>query len=315
MAIRQGSTLKKIIFIIGPTACGKTGIAVDLAEKINAEIVSCDSMQVYKGMEILAQAPAGTALRKIRHHLVSEINPQKEYSAALFSEKAKAIIERISKKGKTPLIVGGTGLYAKALVDGLFASPEKDERLRARLAEEKTEALYEKLKNADRESAAKIHPNDKRRIIRALEVYYQTGTPMSEHKKKTKGIMAFYEVKMIGLGLSRDILYRRIDDRVEKMFKAGLVKEVKRLLGKDLSKTAAAALGIKEVSGYAKGDYSLEEAKALLKKNTRHFAKKQLTWFKADKRIEWVDADKPSREVVRDIIDLVGRRDRPARSD
>ncbi|NQT22296.1 MAG: tRNA (adenosine(37)-N6)-dimethylallyltransferase MiaA [Candidatus Omnitrophica bacterium] len=281
----------KVIFIVGPTAIGKTKTAINLAKKIDGEIISCDSMQIYKGIPVLSCAPTPKNFKAIPHHLIAELSPKKEYSAAQFSKKATSLIKKIIKRKKTPIIVGGTGLYVKALIDGLFPSPKKDPVLRKKLelkAEKCTSLmLYTELKKIDPIASQNIHPNDTRRIIRALEIYYLTGIPMSIHKKNTKGIANTYDIQQTGLLMPREDLYEKINRRVDKMFKDGLLDEVKRLLELRLSMTAVLAIGIKEIRGYLNGEYTLKEAKELIKKHTRNYAKKQLTWFRRDKRIEW----------------------------
>lgn len=280
-----------VYFLVGPTASGKTRLSIKLAKKLDAEIISCDSMCVYKGMDILTSKPSACDRKKVRHHLIDIIPPTKEFSAAEYRRMAIDAIEDILGRDKTPLFVGGSGLYVKAVLDGLFLASKKDTSFR-----KKQEAfakrygnmyLYNKLKNIDAITSQKIHPNDLRRIIRALEIYHIEGKLPSELKKET--IPLKYDYKIFGLATDRNKLYRNIDKRVEQMFKAGITAEVRRLLGKKLSLTARKALGYDEVLGYLKGRYPLFKAKELLKKNTRHFAKRQLTWFKPDKRIIWVN--------------------------
>jgi len=281
----------KVIFIVGPTATGKTKAAINLTEKIKGEIISCDSMQIYKYMPILSCSPSPNELKKVSHHLVGELSPEKEYSAAEFSKKAELLIKIILKKKKTPIIAGGTGLYVKALIDGLFPSPKKDAALRNMLESKAlkygSKALHDELKRIDPAASLTIHPNDTRRLIRAIEIYRLTGKPMSMHKKKTKGIKKLYEIFQAGLTMPRDELYSKIGKRVEEMFKEGIVAEVEQLLKLKLSMTAASAIGIKEIKDYLDGAYNLKEAKELIKKHTRNYAKKQLTWFRQDKRINW----------------------------
>lgn len=303
---------KKLIFLVGSTAVGKTSISILLARKIDAEIISCDSMQAYKYMDILTQKPTKKEYGSIVHHLVGFLEPSQLYSAALFREKALVLIDEILKRDKMPLFVGGSGLYVKALVDGLFSMKEPpDFNLRARLYKEAllagSQSLYNRLKDIDSVTAAKLHPNDTRRIIRAIEVYEKTNMPMSILKENKEGIWGKYDIKIFAITRPRPLLYKRIDDRAEKMFDEGLVDEVKSLLDKNLSYTAASALGIKEVKGYLDNDYSLNEAKRLLKRNTRHFAKRQLTWFRADKRINWIEVDaiKTDKEIVELIISKI----------
>ncbi|MFA6321127.1 MAG: tRNA (adenosine(37)-N6)-dimethylallyltransferase MiaA [Candidatus Omnitrophota bacterium] len=285
-----------IIFIVGPTAIGKTNLAVGLARRIKGEIVSADSMQIYKGMKILSQAPTRKEKSEARHHLVELLDPQKEYSVAMFIKKASSAIISIISKKKIPIVVGGSGLYIKGLVDGLFPSPEADMKFRRRMAlfakKYGQKKLYAKLVRIDPDAAEKIHPNDLRRIIRALEIQYTTGKTMTELKASTRGLKDRYDIKMFGLIRPREEMYSLIDARVDKMFRGRVVAEVKRLKKKKLSKTAAAVLGFKEISSYLDGRCSREEAGELLKMNTRRFAKRQLTWFRANNNIKWFDTGK-----------------------
>jgi len=278
-----------VYFLIGPTASGKTKLSIKLAKKLNAEIISCDSMCVYKGMDILTSKPSLADRKKIKHHLIDIIPPAREFSVAEYCSMALQKIEEILKRKKTPLFVGGSGLYVKAVIDGLFPSAEKDLKFRKRqelLAKKYSKAyLYKKLKKIDPDRAGKIHPNDLRRVIRALEIYHTEKKKPSELNKNTEPLK--YDFKIFGLAAERSELYKNIDDRVEEMFKKGIAREIKKLSKKTLSMTAGKALGYSEVLGYLKGKYSLEEAKELLKKNTRHFAKRQLTWFRPDRRILW----------------------------
>lgn len=279
-----------VYFLIGPTASGKTNLSIKLAKKLNAEIISCDSMCVYKGMDILTSKPSESDRKKIRHHLIDIIPSTKEFSVAEYRNMALDKIEDILKRGKTPLFVGGSGLYVKAVIDGLFPSAAKDLKFRKRqeiLAKKYGKAyLYRKLKKIDPERAAKIHPNDLRRVVRALEVYHTEKIRPSQLNSRTEPLG--YDFKIFGLRIDREKLYKNIDDRVDEMFKKGIESEVRRLSKKRLSITAGKALGYNEVLGYLKGKYALEEAKELLKKNTRHFAKRQLTWFRPDKRVLWI---------------------------
>ncbi|MDD5438756.1 MAG: tRNA (adenosine(37)-N6)-dimethylallyltransferase MiaA [Candidatus Omnitrophica bacterium] len=296
----------RLIIIVGPTASGKTETACKLARAVNGEIISADSMQVYKGMEILSQAPRNEDLGGIPYYLVSHVDPEKEYSAALFAGEASGLITEIVRRKNIPVITGGTGLYVRALIDGLFPAPPKDVALRKRLEtkalEEGGAALHQELLLCDPESAGNIHPNDTKRIIRALEIYYLTGIPKSAHVKDTVGIKDNYEVIMAGIDLTRPGLYERIDRRVEKMFSQDIVGEVKRLRGLKLGITAGMALGIQEITGYLDGAYGLDEAKGLLKKNTRRYAKRQMTWFRADKRVRWFSDGEGVISYCRDII-------------
>jgi tRNA dimethylallyltransferase len=291
-----------VIFIVGPTATGKTRLAVKLAKRLGGEIISCDSMQAYKGMSILSQAPSADEVKKIRHHLVGCIEPSREYSVAVFIKKATSLIAAIIKKNKVPIVVGGSGLYMKALVDGLFPSPKTDVKFRremqAFVSRYSSRRLHAKLLKIDPQAARAIHPNDARRIIRALEVYHSTGRTMTELKANTKGLKDRYEIKIFALTMTRKKIYAAIDSRVDRMFAGGLLREVRKLKKKRLSKTAKAALGFKEIAGYLDGEYDLEKARELIKMNTRRFAKRQLTWFNADKRISWFDVHRTSEAAI-----------------
>ena len=300
----------KVVFIVGPTSSGKTAASIKLAKKLNGEIISCDSMQVYKDMDIITRVSGDEALSDVSHYLVKTISPEEEYSAARFIEESTGFIEQIVSKGKVPVIVGGTGLYMKSLVDGLFSSPPKDEDLREELereAEEKGgEYLYRKLEEVDPETASRLHPNDIRRVIRALEVYELTGETINEKKKESEGISPEYDCRIFGMEFPRDVLYERINATVEKMFDEGLVELVENLCKRKLSKTASKALGIKEVRAFLNGQTGIDGAVEELKKNTRKYAKRQLTWFRADSRVVWVDANRSVDEIVEDILLLLG---------
>ncbi|MBL7081554.1 MAG: tRNA (adenosine(37)-N6)-dimethylallyltransferase MiaA [Candidatus Omnitrophica bacterium] len=295
----------RIIFILGPTAVGKSEFALRIAKKLNAEIVSCDSMQVYKGMDIISSKPSVCARRKIPHHLIDIIPAQKEFNASLYRNRALKAIKTILKKKKTPLFNGGTGLYASAVLDGIFKGPGEDKKIRQRLyqqAEKKgTRHLYQRLQKVDPQAGERIHPHDLRRIIRALEVWIKTKKPISQWQKKRRGITQRYNVEIYCLNRAREELYTRINQRVEQMFKKGLVNEVAHLLKKkNLSKTASCAIGIKEIKDYLEGKYSLNEAKSLIKKHTRQYAKRQLTWFRKDKRIIWISTN--LQFAIRDLF-------------
>jgi len=291
---------QKVVFIVGPTGVGKTAFSVELAKRLGAEIISADSMQAYRFLDITSQKPTPAERKAIPHHLIDFLDITEEYSAAEFIKKAKPIIEEIIKKDSTPLVVGGSGLYIKALIDGLFPAPDKDIVFRRELGKEAqghgTQKLYNRLKAVDPAASSKIHPNDLRRIIRALEVFHLTGAPISAHKKMTRGITDNYALRCYGLIRPRRILYERIEKRVDSMLEAGIVKEIKRIRSRDPSITAKSSLGFKEILGYLDKKYSLDDANRLLKKNTKHLAKKQLTWFKRDSRIRWIDLEEMPRE-------------------
>ena len=290
---------RSLLAIVGPTASGKTEVAFEIEKLIPAEIISCDSMQVYKGMSVITQAP------KKKVHLASFLDPSKEYNAALFGNDAMNLISQITAKKKTPLIVGGTGLYLRALLDGLF-EPEggeasSDEALRKKfLSDQESHGgnyLHNKLEKIDPASAQKIHPNDLRRIVRALEVFYLTKKLMSEQKANRQGIRSDFNCRIFLLEIPRDELYARINRRVDRMLKDGLVEEVKKMKRKRLSMTAQMALGIREIIKVLGGECSLDEAVELLKRHTRNYAKRQISWFRHEKGVETVEVSESSTAV------------------
>ncbi|MHB8139540.1 MAG: tRNA (adenosine(37)-N6)-dimethylallyltransferase MiaA [Smithellaceae bacterium] len=287
---------KRIIFLLGPTGIGKSAVAINLAKKINAQIISCDSMQVYRSMDILTSKVTLAQRKKVKHHLLSLIDPEQEYNVAKYRQDALAICDKLFKKGKIPLFVGGSGLYYSIIVDGLFPAVPQDKLIRLKLEKQLklkgNQFLYRWLVKVDSAAARKIHPHDARRIVRALEVYLKTGTRISQLQKNRVGLGQEYVVKIFGLNSKRQFLYAAIDQRVDKMFNLGLINEVKRLIKHKLSRTAKCAIGIRELKGYFAGEYSLVEAKRLMQRNSRHYAKRQLTWFRKDKRIQWININK-----------------------
>ncbi|MDP2831058.1 MAG: tRNA (adenosine(37)-N6)-dimethylallyltransferase MiaA [Candidatus Omnitrophota bacterium] len=287
---------KKIIFLLGPTGIGKSAVAVSLAKKINAEIISCDSMQVYRKMDIVTSKATSGQRKKVKHHLLGVIDPQQEYNVAKYRRDALLICDKLFAQRKIPLFVGGTGLYYSIIVDGLFPAVPRDKLIRAKLEKQLklkgNKYLYRRLAKVDSAAAAKIHLHDARRIIRALEVYLKTGIRISRLQKSRVGLGKEYALKIFGLNSTRQSLYAAIDHRVDKMFSLGLINELKRLLKHKLSRTAKCAIGIRELKGYLAGEYSLAEGKRLMQRNSRHYAKRQLTWFRKDKRIQWININK-----------------------
>ncbi|MBU1086075.1 MAG: tRNA (adenosine(37)-N6)-dimethylallyltransferase MiaA [Candidatus Omnitrophica bacterium] len=300
-----------VMFLVGPTASGKTAAAIEIAQKINAEIISADSMQVYRGMDILSAKPTIAEQKAVVHHLIDILEPSEDYSVAIFRQKALEAIELIIKRKKIPLIVGGTGLYVKALTKGLFSDNGKDEQLRKELTQEAkhkgNEYLYQRLKQVDPKAADKIHPNDMRRVIRALEVFEISHRTISDLKTEIQGLDEQYDFKVFGIDRDRRELYQRIDQRVEQMFEAGFLEEVKKLLDKQLSNTAKQALGIKQISEYLENKCTLDFAKELIKRDSRRFAKRQLTWFRQDKDIIWTQSSDETTplQMAEKIIDLL----------
>jgi tRNA dimethylallyltransferase len=302
---------KKIICLIGPTAVGKTDVAVILARRIGAEIISCDSMQIYKGIDIATSKPTKKQRELAPHHLLDIVKPYQEYNAARFRIAAKKAIKEIQQRGKIPLIIAGTGLYLDALLDGLFTGPGQNAKLRKKFSQQAQRYgimyLYSRLKKVDPQAAQNIHAHDFRRISRALEVYTLTRKPISQWKKETYGIRDKYAIHIFGLQRQRDDLYTRIEERVDRMFRQGLIAEIKRLTKQKLSRTAKSVLGYKEVKGFLDGLYSRDEAKRLLQKNTRRYAKRQCTWFRREKAVRWIDigAKQSAKLVAKKISALL----------
>ncbi len=280
--------------ITGPTATGKTGLGVALAELFGGEIVSADSMQIYRGMAIGTAAPSAEEMRGIPHHLIGCVSPFETYSAARYVKDASACIEDIAARGRLPIIVGGTGLYIDSLLSGrLFMGG--DEALRARLADEYDALggaeLLARLSRVDAESAARLHPNDKKRIVRALEVYYATGKTIAEHNRESRLMPERYKSCKLALTFSeRAALYARIDARVDKMMADGLVEEVERLLASGLDEccTSMQAIGYKEIAAALRGEYTLEQAVESVKRESRRYAKRQLTWLGGKRDVNWI---------------------------
>lgn len=300
-----------IIFIVGPTASGKTEVAVSLSEKIPIEIIGCDSMQVYKEMNIISCKPPVEFRKKIPHHLLDVVSAEKDYSVADYEKEARLVIDKILDGPHFPCVVGGSGLYMSVLLDGLFSVGKTDARLREVLKNEAEvygqEYLYKRLQSVDKKAAAKIHPHDLRRVIRALEVFELTQQPISRLQKERSGLWGNFAVKIFCLSRPREELYGRINSRVAGMFKQGIVEEVKTLLKLNLSQTARAVIGIKEIKGYLDGDYDLAEAERRMAQNSRRYAKRQLTWFRKDQRLQWLEikSGETPETVANQIVKLL----------
>jgi len=307
--------LRPILVIVGPTAVGKTELAIEVAKQLDGEIISADSMQVYRGLDIGTAKPSEEERQGIPHHLLDVVDPHEEFSVADYLRMVEEVLADLAKRDKTPILAGGTGLYIQAVLQGFVFSPGgKDPQLRAQLEKvaetQGNEALHTRLAQVDRETAQRLHPNDRRRIIRALEVFYSTGRPLSEHLRMQEERRPRYRSVKFGLIRNRARLYERINARVDHMMEAGLLEEVKRLLQQGLrdDSTAMQALGYKELAGYLRGEYDLEEAVRLLKRDTRHYAKRQLTWFRRDKEIIWLDLDQLTIcEAVHKIVSIYWR--------
>jgi len=286
-----------LVIVLGPTAVGKSRVAVDLSLRFGGEVVSGDSIQVYRGFDIGTDKPTAEARRGVPHHLIDIVGPEVQFTAADFVREALAAARGIAARGGLPVVAGGTGLYIKALCDGLFPGPGRDPALRAALeaeAREKgLETLFRRLEAVDPEYAHKIRGRDRIRIIRALEVHAATGRPISEHFRATESPVKGRTVVRLGLRLEKDELYRRIDARVDRMFERGLIEEVRGLLARGVPETAPPfrALGYSHVLRYLKGGIGRDEAAALTKTDTRHYAKRQMTWFRKMAGIVWFSPD------------------------
>lgn len=284
-----------VIFIVGPTGSGKSKLAFMLAKKIKGEIVSCDSMQVYQGMDIGTAKPTKKEQEKIRHHLLDLISPRKEYSVFQYRNFALMALQKIICRRHQPIVVGGSGLYVKAMVDGLSPQPGKQAGFRKSLQHISAAKLHQKLKKIDPLRAHKINVHDRKRIIRALEIYEASNRRMSEWEKETRGLESENLRPLVfGVIRGRAELYKRIEDRIDKMFQKGWISEVKRLKRAGFSKTAQFAIGYKEILEYLAGKIDEGQMIFEIKKRTRHLAKRQLTWFKKDPRISWIQMSKES---------------------
>jgi len=287
--------LDKIICIAGPTASGKTSLAVALAQAVNGEVVSCDSMQIYKYMNIGTAKPTKEEMQDIPHHMLDVAAPDEDFSVSRYCEMASPIVDDILARGKTAIIAGGTGLYMDALIKGNTFAPYPSTGMREKLEEradkEGMEVLLEELRSIDPDSAARLHLADRKRILRALEVYYETGQTITAHNLKTQAIPPKYDPVWFALeDADRADLYQRIDARVEKMLSEGLLDEIRSLLAKGIPEkcTAMQAIGYKEFVDALNGKCSIEEATALVQQSSRHYAKRQLTWFRRNKAVHWL---------------------------
>jgi len=286
----------KLICVAGPTGSGKTAFGIKLAKELDGEIISADSMQIYKMMDIGTAKPDKEEMQGIPHHLIDIISPFSEFSVKEFTDMAKECINDISKRGKTPIIVGGTGLFINSLIDNVsFSEGESDENLRNELRElarkSGNEYVHEMLKEFDYDSYLRLHPNNLKRVIRAIEIYKTTGITMTEQIKNSKNEPSPYDVSYFGLNADRAYIYDRIDKRVDIMLEKGLEEEVRNLYekGLDLKYKSMQAIGYKELIMYFEGRLSFEDAVLKIKQESRRYAKRQLTWFRRDERIKWID--------------------------
>ena len=284
---------RKVIVIVGPTCSGKTKVGISLAGNLQTEIISADSRQIYKHLDIGTAKPEVNDLAKYKHHFINYLEPEEDYNVSKFENDALKIINRLINQGKVPVVVGGSGLYIKALIDGIFDSVDTDEEYREELKTKREEFgnqyLYDELKKVDMESASKMLAQNWKRVMRALEVYHLTGEPIwkfqKNHERKVKVDFIQY-----GLNWERSLLYSNIENRVDEMIENGLVDEVKNILERGYQKkiNALNTVGYKEIISYLGNEITIDRAVELIKRNTRRFAKRQMTWFRKDKRINWL---------------------------
>ena len=300
----------KVIVIVGPTASGKTALSIELAKKINGEIVSCDSMQIYKDMDIGSAKPTVEEMQGIKHYMLDFVSPAQRYSVAEYKKDAEAAIEEILKKGKNPIVVGGTGLYADSLIYGIeYNEVEFDEEYRNKLenianTEEGLNSLYNKTKEIDKIAMEKISSNDKKRIIRVLEIFHSTGKTKTELEIESRKNEVKYDYNVFAINIERSVLYDRINKRVDIMLENGLIGEVKSLFEKYKTfPTAMQGLGYKETKEYLENKITKEEMIDKIKQETRRYAKRQLTWFRKKKKTIWLDGLDDMKNNIHIIVE------------
>lgn len=292
-----------VLLILGPTAVGKTTVAAYVAERVGAEVISADARTIFRDLSVGADRPAAEILARVPHHLVAVLPPEARYDAAKFRADCERLVQEIHGRGRRALIVGGSTLYIRAVTRGLFPGPSADPKIRAELSSLPTEALREELLSVDPESAAKIHPRDRVRMIRALEVFRLTGKPLSAHWGKERPFP--WPLVKVGLSCSREELHRRIEARVDRMFQEGLVEEARRLWQMDLPQDAPIlrTIGYRELFGHFRGEYDLARAKRLIVRRTKDYARRQLAFFRAEKDMVWLlVTGKSPDEVAEEVV-------------
>ena len=303
--------MTKILAVVGPTAGGKSALALELAQRLGGEIISCDSMQIYRRMDIGTAKPTTEEQARVRHHLIDAVEPEESFSAADYVELAVKAIADCESRGRLPIVCGGTGLYLDALLRGEELAPNTvDPRVRAELIElaerEGVDALWQELLKIDSESAAATHKNNIKRVARAIEIYRVSGVTKTELDRRSRLSECRYDACVIGLRYAdRAVLYERIDRRVDAMIDAGLVEETERLLSEGVfekNATAAQAIGYKELLPYLRGECSLEEATESLKMATRRYAKRQMTWFSARPYVKWIELSEKDKKTFEEIV-------------
>lgn len=307
MAAKVEMDRPRVVILLGPTGTGKSRVAIEWAEELGGEIIGADSMQVYRYMDIGTAKPTPDDQRRVRHHLIDLVPPDQPFHAALYRTLGRKTIDHLLQNRKPIWVVGGTGLYIKTLTQGLFSSPRIDPRVRENLRGEAREkggaALYERLRKVDSKTALRLHPNDLFRIIRALEVFDSTGVPISFYREQHRFGERPYVTLKIGLEMNRDMLYRRIEERVDQMIEKGLLGEVEKLMamgyGRELKPMQS--LGYKQMVQFLSKEIGWDEAVRQMKRDTRHYAKRQWTWFKADPDVHWWDESVDRRKMFLEV--------------
>lgn len=293
-----------IIVLVGPTAIGKTEIGITIAQLLNTEIISADSMQIYRYLDIGTAKPTKKQQAQIKHYLIDMVHPDEPYNAAIYSQQAEKIAVSLYLKNKLPLVVGGTGLYIRALVDGIFAQPKIDTEWRNKFKQESDKntslELYNKLKQVDASAAGKVHQNDRRRIVRALEVYHYFHIPISQLQKEQRELGTQFQPYYFGLKMEMKNLYTRIDTRVERMLNQGWVDEVKQLRAQGYSSRLLSmqGLGYRQINAFLDDAIGYDLMVNFIKRDTRHYAKRQMTWFRPNPRIIWFDVETKNKEQL-----------------
>jgi len=301
---------RKVLLIIGPTAVGKSRVAAWVAERVGGEIISADARAIYRGLEIGTDRPSDELIERVPHHLIGVLDPRDTYDAARFRADCERLVTEIHARGLRAIVVGGSTLYVRALTKGLFPGPPADPVLRRELSGRPLPELYEELRRVDSQAAARIHPSDRVRIVRALEVYRMTGRPISSFWGREKPFP--FPLVKVGLTLEREELYRRIEVRVERMFQRGLLEEARRLweLGLPPDAPAARTIGYQELFSHFRGECTLEEAKRKIVADTKAYARRQLAWFRAEEGVHWIDVTgRPLEEVGAEVLRTWSRED------
>jgi tRNA dimethylallyltransferase len=302
----------KLVIVFGPTAAGKSDLVLKLAPRLNAEVINADSQQVYRQMDIGTAKPSKAERAKVPHHVIDVVDPDEEFNVARYRELALASAQDIQSRGKPAIVSGGTGLYIRALTRGLFVGPAQDAAIRKTLKAEAEKNglrwLYQRLERVDVSATSWIHPNDRQRIIRALEVYQLTGKPISEWQKEHAFRESAFSTLKIGLDRQREELYDRINQRCDQMIAAGLVHEVKGLFDKGYTSdlNSLRSVGYRHIGWFLMGRMSFEEALHLMKRDTRRLAKRQLTWFRRDEEIHWFHPERQAQEIHRAVESFIG---------